>query len=66
MKLLGLGPALAAIIQVEGVRVNQSPDSILIEIPSPIKHTPTAMHLAAYTQGLTVWDQTHVQICNFK
>src|SRR2546421_8165902 len=53
-KLLGLGPALATIIQVEGVRVNQSATSILIELPSPVKRTPTAAYLATYTQGLTV------------
>lgn len=54
MKLLSLGPALATIIQVEGVRVSQSSDSILVELPSPIKRTPTAAFLATYTQALAV------------
>jgi hypothetical protein len=52
-KLLRLGPTIAAVLQVESVRVCQANGDVHIQIPSPIKHTPQATELTRATQGLT-------------
>src|SRR5689334_9080878 len=53
-KLLGMGPALAAALQVEAVRLVQTSGEVQIELPSPIQRTPQATELARHTRHLTV------------
>jgi hypothetical protein len=53
-KLLGMGPALAAALQVEAVRLVQASGAVHIELPSPIQRTPQATELARHTRHLTV------------
>lgn len=53
-KLLGLGPALAQALQVDGVRIDDTARGVLVEVPSPQPRTPSGRDLARQTQGLTV------------
>lgn len=53
-KLLGLGPAIAQSLQAESVRITDSAQGVLIELPSPLPKTPNAMHLVQHTRGLQV------------
>lgn len=53
-KLLALGPSLAQSLQVAGVRISDTAQGILVEVPSPRPRTPTALDLARSTQGFTV------------
>lgn len=53
-KMLALAPTLAQVLQVEGVRVTDTAQGILIELPSPQPRTPTGQLLATHTHGLTV------------
>jgi DNA segregation ATPase FtsK/SpoIIIE-like protein len=53
-KMLGLGPALKQALQVEGVRITDTAQGLLIEVPSPDARTPTALDLARATRGLAV------------
>lgn len=53
-KLLALGPSLAQSLQVEGVRIADTAQGILVEVPSPRPRTPTALDLARSTKGFTV------------
>ncbi len=53
-KALTLGPALSQALGVESVRVTEGTGALLIEVPSPIKRTPSAATLAEHTQGLRV------------
>ena len=53
-KLLGLGPSLAQSLHVAGVRISDTAQGILVEVPSPQPRTPTALDLARSTRGLQV------------
>jgi len=53
-KLLSLGPALSQALQSPGVRVSEQPGHIAIEVPSPVKRTPSASELARASKGLSV------------
>ena len=53
-KLTKLGPALAQILQVESVRIVNSAQGILVEIPSPQPRTPNGVLLARHASGLRV------------
>ncbi len=53
-RILGLGPALAQVLQVESVRVSDTAGGVQIEIPSPVLHTPRASELLRHTHGLHV------------
>ncbi len=53
-KLMKLGPALAQLLQVETVRIADSAQGILVEVPSPKPLTPNGVLLARHTRGLTV------------
>ena len=53
-KLQGVGPALAQALAVDAVRVADTAQGILIEVPSPQPKTPTAAALASYSRGLQV------------
>lgn len=53
-KLMKLGPALAQLLQVETVRIADSAQGILIEVPSPRPLTPNGALLARHTRGLIV------------
>lgn len=53
-KLLGLGPAIAQALQAESVRITDSAQGVLIELPSPLPRTPNAIHLVQHTKGLQV------------
>ena len=60
-RLLGLGPALAQALQVDGVRVTDTAQGVLVEVPSPLPRTPSAGLLARHTRpwqvavGLDQW-----------
>ena len=45
---------MAPALQVEGVRVDDSVDGVLIELPSPVQRTPSASLLTSHTQQLSV------------
>lgn len=51
-KLLRLGPALAQLLQVEAVRIADTAQGVMIEVPSPQPLTPNGVLLANHTQGL--------------
>lgn len=51
-RLLSMGPALSQALQCEAVRVVDTAGAVLIEIPSPVQRTPTALELAAATAGV--------------
>lgn len=53
-KLLGVGPALAQALQVESVRITDTAQGVLVEVPSPQPRTPSAAHLARYGKGVGV------------
>lgn len=53
-KLMKLGPALAQLLQVETVRIADSAQGILVEVPSPRPLTPNGALLARHTRGLSV------------
>jgi len=53
-KLFSMGSVLAQALQVEGVRISDSANGILIEVPSPVKITPNALRLVQVSSGLTV------------
>jgi len=53
-KLLSMGPALSQALQAPGVRVTEQLGYIAVEVPSPIKRTPTGAELASMSQGLSV------------
>ena len=53
-RLLKLGPALAQLLQVESVRIADTAQGILIEIPSPKPQTPNGARLAQHARGLVV------------
>lgn len=53
-KLLALGPSLAQSLQVAGVRINDTAQGVLVEVPSPRPRTPTAPDLARSTRGFDV------------
>ena len=53
-RLLKLGPTFAQALHVESVRVVDTAQGILVEIPSPMPKTPPASLLAQHTQGLAV------------
>lgn len=53
-KLMKLGPALAQLLQVETVRIADSAQGILVEVPSPRPLTPNGALLARHTRGLIV------------
>lgn len=51
-KLMRLGPALAQLLQVEAVRIADTAQGIMIEVPSPRPLTPNGALLAMHTQGM--------------
>lgn len=53
-KLLTLGPSLAQSLHVTGVRISDTAQGVLVEVPSPQPRTPTALDLARSTRGLIV------------
>ncbi len=53
-RLLGLGPALAQALQVEGVRVTDTAQGVLVEVPSPVPRTPSGAALARHTRSWQV------------
>lgn len=53
-KLLGVGPALAQALQVESVRITDTAQGVLVEVPSPQPRTPSAAHLVGYGRGVGV------------
>lgn len=53
-KALTLGPALSQALGVESVRITEGTGALLIEVPSPVKRTPSAATLAKHTKGLRV------------
>jgi hypothetical protein len=53
-KLMKLGPALAQLLQVETVRIADSAQGILVEVPSPKPLTPSGALLARHTRGFEV------------
>ncbi|MCA9362252.1 hypothetical protein KC906_02665, partial [Candidatus Kaiserbacteria bacterium] len=53
-KLMKLGPALAQLLHVETVRIADSAQGILVEVPSPRPLTPNGALLARHTRSLSV------------
>ncbi len=53
-KLMRLGPAIAQLLQVESIRIADSAQGIMVELPSPAPLTPNGVLLARYTKGLTI------------
>ena len=55
-KVLGLGPAMAQSLQVEGVRIDDTAAGIVIEVPIPAQlvRTPNGAQLARHTTRLSV------------
>lgn len=53
-KLMKLGPALAQLLQVETVRIADSAQGVLVEVPSPKPLTPNGALLARHTRSLAV------------
>lgn len=53
-KLMKLGPALAQLLQVETVRIADSAQGILVEVPSPKPLTPNGALLARHTRSFEV------------
>ncbi|MCO6450402.1 MAG: hypothetical protein J5I90_06395 [Caldilineales bacterium] len=50
-RLLGLGPTLAQALQSPRVRVADTAQGVLVEVPSPAPRTPSAEDLATATRG---------------
>lgn len=50
-KLLSLANVFAQALQLEAVRLANSSQGILLELPSPVAHTPHATALTGYCQG---------------
>lgn len=50
-KLLSLANVFAQALQLEAVRLANSSQGILLELPSPVAHTPNASELTGYCQG---------------
>lgn len=53
-KLLKLSDAIAEAIQAEGVRIARINGTFAIEIPSPIKRTPSCADLLRYSRGINI------------
>jgi hypothetical protein len=53
-KLMKLGPALAQLLQVETVRIADSAQGIMVEVPSPRPLTPNGARLARNARGMHV------------
>ncbi len=53
-KLMRLGPAIAQLLQVESVRIADTAQGIMVEVPSPTPVTPNGARLARQTRGLSV------------
>ena len=53
-KLLKLNDAIAEAIQAEAVRIARIAGTFSIEIPSPIKRTPSAIELLRHSQGIQI------------
>ena len=53
-KTLHLGPALAQALSVDGVRITDTAQGILLELPSPQPRTPSAEELAKHSRGIGV------------
>lgn len=51
-KLMRLGPALAQLLQVEAVRIADTAQGVMIEVPSPQPLTPNGALLARHTSGM--------------
>lgn len=53
-RLLKLGPALAQLLQVETVRIADTAQGVLVEVPSPQPLTPNGALLARHARGMCV------------
>lgn len=53
-RLLKLGDAIAEAIQVEAVRITRSASGFVIEIPSPLRRTPSCAELIQHSHGIQV------------